>query len=102
MKTICEVAKAPIPMQISTAAIVTTRPVRSRPSATASRFEAPASRASLIRVEQEDAVVGRDPEGEREQDQRLGEVERAWAVVAEQALEASVLEDEHEQRRARP
>ena len=49
MKTIREVAKAPIATQKSSIAAVTIRPVRSTPSATASRLVSPASRASLIR-----------------------------------------------------
>ena len=43
MKTICDVAKAPIAIAKSSAAAVTMRPVRSRPIATESRFDAPAS-----------------------------------------------------------
>ena len=49
MKMISEVANAPIAMLNSSAAAVTIRPVRSRPMATDSESEAPASRASLIR-----------------------------------------------------
>ena len=49
MKTIREVAKAPIATQNRSAAAVTIRPVRSSPIATASEFGAPRSRASLIR-----------------------------------------------------
>ena len=49
MKTISEVAKAPIAIAKSSAAAVTIRPVRSRPIATHSESEAPPSRASLIR-----------------------------------------------------
>ena len=49
MKTICEVANAPMATQNSTAAAVTILPVRCSPSATASRSEAPRSRASLMR-----------------------------------------------------
>ena len=58
--------------------------------------DAPPSRASLIRDEQEHAVVGREPEGDREQQQRLGRLEPALARVAEQALEPAVLEDQDE------
>ncbi len=47
--TIDEVANAPTATQKRSAAEVTTRPVRSSPSATASRFSRPASWASLIR-----------------------------------------------------
>ena len=50
MKTICDVANAPSATTSSSAAAVTMRPVRWRPSATASSFVAPASRASLMRV----------------------------------------------------
>ena len=49
MKIICEVTKAPIAIENSSAAAVTIRPVRSSPIATASLFEAPPSWASLIR-----------------------------------------------------
>ena len=50
MKMTEEVAKAPIATQNSTAAWVTIRPVRSRPTATESLLEWPLSCASLIRV----------------------------------------------------
>ena len=50
MNTICDVAKAPSATTSSSAAAVTIRPVRWMPSATASSFVAPASRASLMRV----------------------------------------------------
>ena len=46
--------------------------------------------------DQEDAVVGGEPEGDREEQDRLGRVERARAPVGEQALQASVLEDQDE------
>ena len=49
MNEIPEVANVPIATQNRSAAAVTTRPVRSSPSATASRFSSPRSRASLIR-----------------------------------------------------
>ena len=49
MNEIPEVAKVPIATQKRSAAAVTTRPVRSSPSATASRFSRPRSRPSLIR-----------------------------------------------------
>src|SRR4029077_17295506 len=49
MKMICEVAKAPIAIANSSAAAVTIRPVRSRPTATASELGVPESWASLIR-----------------------------------------------------
>ena len=45
-----DVANAPTAMQKSSAAAVTIRPVRSRPTATASRFGRPPSQPSLIRV----------------------------------------------------
>ena len=97
MKMICEVAKAPIAITNSSAAKVTMRPVRSSPSATASSF----GRAAVVRLldarEQEHAVVGREPERDREQQHRLGRLERALAREAEQALEVAVLEDQHEQ-----
>ena len=50
MKITEEVAKAPIATQNKIAACVTIRPVRSRPMATESVFEWPASWASPIRV----------------------------------------------------
>ena len=49
MKITSDVANAPIATQNSSAAAVTIRPVRSRPIATASRFDAPLSYASLMR-----------------------------------------------------
>ena len=49
MNTSLEVANAPIATANNSAAAVTIRPVRSSPTATASEFGAPASRASLIR-----------------------------------------------------
>ena len=45
------------------------------PLATASSFGSPASWDSLIRAEQEDAVVGREREGDGEEEDRLREVE---------------------------
>ena len=50
MKMISEVAKAASATVSSSAAAVTSRPVRCRPSATASSLLAPPSRASLMRV----------------------------------------------------
>ena len=87
MKTICEVANAPIAITNSSAANVTMRPVRCSPSATASSLGAPLSCTSLMRAEQEDAVVGREPEGDREQQHRLRGLDRALAGEAEQPLE---------------
>ena len=56
--------------------------------------------ASVARLldsrQQEDAVVGREPEDDREQQQRLGRLEPALARVAEQVLEPPVLEDQHQ------
>ena len=49
IRVIWEVAKAPIAMANSRAAAVTMRPVRWRPTATASLVSAPASWASLMR-----------------------------------------------------
>ncbi len=49
MKMISEVANAPMAMLNSRAAAVTMRPVRSRPMATDSESDAPASLASLMR-----------------------------------------------------
>ena len=46
--------------------------------------------------QQEHAVVGRQPEGNDEEDDHVGLLERARGRVAEQALEAAVLEDEHQ------
>ena len=57
-------------------------------------------RAAVTRLldarEEEDAVVGREAERHREQEQGLGGFEAALAVVAEEALEAAVLEDQDE------
>ena len=97
MKTICEVAKAPIATQNSSAAAVTMRPVRSSPSATASRV----GRAAVVRLldarEQEDAVVGGEPEGDREQQDRLGRLEARRCSGSRAGPEVAVLEDQHEQ-----
>ena len=68
------VANAPIAMQNSSAANVTIRPVRSSPTATASRSQ-PAVARLLDAREQEHAVVGREPERDAEQQDRL--VDRA-------------------------
>ena len=46
--------------------------------------------------EQEHAVVGREPERDREQQDRLRGLQRALARVAEQALQPAVLEDQLE------
>ena len=78
-----------------------TRPVRSSPSATASRFGRPVVVRLLDPREQEDAVVGREPEGDREQQHGLRQLERALAPVVEQPLEPAVLEDEARARRRR-
>ena len=88
MNEIPDVAKVPIATQNRSAAAVTTRPVRSRPSATASRFcEAPVARF-LDPGEEEDRVVGRQAErGGAEQD-RLRRLETPKAL--------SPLEHEHE------
>ena len=101
MKIICDVTNAPIAIENSSAAAVTIRPVRSSPIATASAPSAAVARL-LDPRQQEDAVVGREPERDREQQQRLRRLEPALARVAEQALEAPVLEDQHEdsERRA--
>ena len=62
---------------------MTTRPVRSSPSATASRF----GEAALVRLadagEQEDPVVGREAERDREEEHRLRQLERALAAVVQ-------------------
>ena len=102
MKEIEEVMKAPIATASRIAAAVTTAPVRSTPTATASLSLSPPSRASLMRPEQEHAVVGREREHERGGDQEVGRLDAAVGRVAEQALEAPVLEDEREdaERRA--
>ena len=96
MKMICEVAKAPIAIANSSAAAVTIRPVRSSPIATASESRGAAVARLLDPREQEDAVVGGEAEGDREQQDRHRLLERALARVVEQALEAAVLEDQHE------
>ncbi len=101
MKEIEEVMNAPIATASRIAAAVTTAPVRSRPTATASRSELAVWRASLIRPEQEDAVVGREREHERGGDEEVGRLHAAVGGVAEQALEAAVLEDEREDAEGR-
>ena len=56
----------------------------------------PAVARLLDPPEQEDAVVGREREDERGGDEEVGRLDAAVAGVAEQALEAAVLEDERE------
>ena len=65
---------------------------------------APAVARLLDAPEQEDAVVGREREHERGGDEEVGRLDAAVAGVAEQALEAAVLEDEREdaERASRP
>ena len=96
MKMICEVTKAPIATANSSAAAVTIRPG----ALEADRDRLAVVVAAVARLldprQQEDAVVGREPEGDREQQQRLRRFEPALARVAEQALEAAVLEDQHQ------
>jgi hypothetical protein len=46
--------------------------------------------------EQQDPVIGRQAEPDREQEDRLGRVERALASVGEEPLQVSVLEDQHQ------
>ena len=89
MKMICEVTNAPMAIENRSAAAVMMRPVRSRPIATASESERAAVASLLDPGEQEDAVVGGQAERDREQEQGLGGLEAALAVVAEQALEAA-------------
>ena len=96
MKTSFEVANAPIATANSSAAAVMIRPVRSSPIATARSLGMPLSRASLIRESRKTRVVGGEAEGDREEQDRLGRVERASAVVVEQPLETAVLEDQHQ------
>ena len=96
MKISFEVTNAPIATANRSAAAVTIRPVRSRPIATASVVGDAAVVRFLDPREQEDAVVGGEPEGDREEQDRLGRVERAGAPVGEQALQAPVLEDQDE------
>ena len=47
--------------------------------------------------EQEDGVVGREPEGDGEEQDRHRLLDRPGAGVVEEALEAAVLEDQHQQ-----
>ena len=96
MKMICEVAKAPIAIENRSAAAVTIRPVRSSPIATDSESLGAAVARLLDPREQEDGVVGREAEGDGEEQDRHRLLERSLARVVEQALEAAVLEDEHQ------
>ena len=85
MKMICEVAKAPIATANSSAAAVTIRPVRSSPIATHSESEAPLSRASLIRESRKTRVVGREAEGDGEEQDRHRLLERPLAACSRAA-----------------
>ena len=62
-------------------------------------------RAGVVRLldarEQEHAVVGGEPERDREQQHGLARLQRALAREAEQPLEVAVLEDQHEQAERR-
>src|SRR5436190_3534703 len=60
------------------------------------RVGGPAIASFLDPREQEDPVVGGESERDREQEQRHRLLERALARVAEEPLEAPVLEDEYE------
>ena len=104
MKEIEDVMNAPIATASRIAAAVTTAPVRSTPTATASRSLQPAVARLLDAPEQEHAVVGREREDERGGDEEVGRLDAAVAGVAEQALEAAVLEDERDdaERATRP
>ena len=88
MKMICEVAKAPIATANSSAAAVTIRPVRSSPIATALGVRGAVVARLLDPREQEDRVVGREAEGDREEQDRHRLLDRPRARVVEQALAA--------------
>ena len=86
MNTICEVANAPMAMQ--------NRSARGRddPTRPANAYRdgfgviEPRVAGFFYAREEEDAVVGREPEGDDHDQYRLRRVERALARVAEQAL----------------
>ena len=95
MKIICEKTNAPIATANSSAAAVMIRPLRSRPMAIASSsLRRPACLGDP--AEQEDPVVGRQPEDDREQQDRDRDVEGADAGVDEQRLEPPVLEEQNQ------
>ncbi len=100
MKKMSEVTNAPIATQNSSAAAVTRRPVRSRPWATASRAGQPVVVGLLDASEQEYAVIGREREGDDEQQHEVGLLQAADRGEAQQRREVAVLEDQHEQPRA--
>ena len=97
ISVIWEVAKAPIATAKSRAAAVTIRPVRWRPTATASLRVQAVVVGLLDAGQEEHRVVGGEAERHGPQQDRLGQVQGADAVVVEQPLEAAVLEDPHQQ-----
>ena len=96
MKEIEDVMKAPIATASRIAAAVTTAPVRSTADGDGLAIAEPAVARLLDPAEQEDAVVGREREHERGGDEEVGRLDAAVAGIAEQALEAAVLEDERD------
>ena len=88
MNEMPDVANVPIATQKSSAAAVTMRPVRSSPSATASRFVEAAVARLLDPREEEDRVVGREAERGRAEQDRLRRLEPGEARAP--------LEHEHE------
>ena len=100
--TIDDVANEPTATQKSTAAAV----IDPAGALEAERDRLAVLEAVVVRLadprEQEDAVVGREPERDRKEQHRLGQLERALAAVAEDALEPAVLEDPARGSRTRP
>ena len=77
----------------SSAAAVTMRPVFCRPTATACSLSRSRSYSSLMRDEQEDLVVHREPERDAEHEDRREDVDGARRREAEQVGEVALLED---------
>ena len=91
-----EVANAPTATQKRSAA-PRSRPVRSlEPERDGLAVREPRVVGLLEPGEEEDPVVGREAERDREQQHGLSQLERSLAAVVEEPLEAAVLEDEDE------
>ena len=88
------VAKMENTATMITAALVTTPALRAMPSVIAARVDAPPSRSSLIRLEDEHVVVHAQPEQQHEHEQRQPGRDPAVGGEAEHPLQVTVLEDQ--------
>ena len=96
------VENAPMATASRIAAAVTTRPVRGDADGDGLALGLAAVARLLDAAEQEHAVVGGEREDQRRGDQEVGRLDAAVGRVAEQALEAAVLVDQHERASAAP